>query len=443
MTEPRDTAGPGASIRTQIEHPEPWQRVIRVEIDRSHFDREYARLFKAARGRAERPGFRKGHVPAAMLEKEMGSELRAQTLEQVIPQAYRAALDAHGFHPVADPSVDQLSFEEGQPLSFTITVEVRPELEVSGWEDLELTAREPRAADADVDAVLARLQESRAVFERVPRPARVGDQLALDITPLGDDGQPVHERAVKGYEFEIGESGNIAAFDEGLAGAEAGDVRQIRVVYPEDHFNEQLRGTTVEYRCEILQVREKRVPEIDDAFAATLRPGETLLGLRAAVREDLRRQDEVEARRELEEQLLERLLERNDIPVPPSLVEQYLEAGLKELHERAEKAGRPVGAEEDARYRELTRPLAERMVRSVFLLDQVRRQAGLQVSEADVDARIDEVAREFGFDPEKYREYAAQGPERERLRRALEERRTFDWLLAKARVTRAAAPAQA
>jgi len=438
MTESREA--PEAPFRTEVERPEPWRRVIRVEVARAHFDGEYGRLLQAARKRAERPGFRRGHVPVALLEKEMGRELRAQAIEQVIPQAYQAALDAHGFHPVNDPQVGKLSLEEGQPLSFEITVEVRPEITVAGWEGLALEKREPAVRDADVDTVVARLREGRAERVRVDRGARAGDQVVLDITPLAEDGQPDHARAVKGYEFEVGEQGNIAAFDEGLAGAVAGDVKELTVAYPDDHFNEQLRGNTIRYRCEILQVREKRLPEVDDAFAASIKPGETLLGLRTAIREDLLRQDEQESRRELEEQLLDRLLERNEIPVPPSLVDQYVEAGLRDLHERNERARRANSEEEDARYRELSRPLAERVVRSIFLLEAVRRQAGIAVGEAEVEARIGEIAREYGFDPDKYREYAGQGPERERIARALEERRTFDFLLGHAAVTTVPAP---
>mgnify|MGYP001100327350 CR=1 FL=1 len=433
MTDPNEA--PAADFHTAVERPEPWQRVIKVEVARAHYDGEYGRLLQSARKRAERPGFRRGHVPVALLEKELGAQLRAQALEQMIPQAYRAALEEHAFFPVNDPRVDKVSLDEGQPLRFEITVEVRPEITITGWEGLPLERREPRVKDGDVDAVVARLREGRALRERVDRGARAGDLLALDITPLGDDGQPDHARRIKGYEFELGEAGNIADFEEALAGTMAGDVREVVVAYPADHFNEQLRGQTVRYLCEILQVLEKSLPAVDDAFAAAIKPGETLLSLRGAIRGDLLKQDAETSRRELEEQLLDRLLEKNAIPVPPSLVAQYLETGLRELHERNERAGRANAPEEDERYRELTRPLAERVVRSIFLLEAVRRQAGIAVTDADVDARIEEIAREHGFDPDKYRQYAAEGPERERIARALEERRTFDFLLGHAVMT--------
>jgi trigger factor len=141
----------------------------------------------------------------------------------------------------------------------------------------------------------------------------------------------------------------------------------------------------------------------------------------------------------MEDQLVDALLAVNDIPVPPSLTAQYLESGLKDLHTQNERHGRPNGSEEDARYRELTRPLAERIIRTIFLLEAVRRQEGLSVTEAEVDARIEEIAREYGFELEKYRAYADQGAERERISRTLEERRTFDFLISRAVVTEAPA----
>ncbi len=440
MTEPTDQNATPLAFNSTLEAPEPWRRVLKVEVARDPFEQAYARRLQAARKRAVRPGFRPGRVPVAVIEKELRDELRVQTVESVIERAYREAVAAHDLVPVNDPSVTNLRFEEsGQPVTFEIVFEVRPPLTIGGYDQLPLTRRAARVADADVDAVLRRLREAQAIPERVDRPAETGDEMQLDIVPLGADGQPEEERRVPEYVFTLGEPDNIKAFDEGLAGAKAGDTREVGVTYAADHGNERLRGTTVAYRVAVKEVRQKLMPELNDAFAERVKPGETLLGLRGAIRADLRRQDEEAARRELEEQLVDALLAANEIPVPPSLTEQYLEAGLKDLHTQNERHGRPNGPEEDARYRELTRPLAERIIRTIFLLEAVRRQEGLAVTEAEVDARIEEIAREYGFELEKYRAYADQGPERERIGRTLEERRAFDFLISRAVITEAPA----
>lgn len=440
MTERTDRTVAPLAFTSTLEAPEPWRRVLRVEVARELFDVEYARRLQSARKRAVRPGFRPGRVPVAAIEKELRDELRVQTVEAVIERAYREAITTHELVPVNDPSVTNFRFEEaGRPVTFEIVFEVRPPLTISGYDQLPLKRRAARVTDADVDGVVTRLRETQAIPERVDRPAATGDEMQLDIVPLGAGGEPEETRRVPEYAFTLGEPDNIKAFDEGLAGARAGDTRDVSVTYAADHGNEKLRGTTVTYRVAVKEVRQKLIPELNDAFAERVKPGETMLSLRGAIRADLLRQDEEAVRRELEQQLVEALLAANDIPVPPSLAEQYLEAGLKDLHTQNERHGRPNGPEEDGRYRELTRPLAERIIRTIFLLEAVRRQEGLAVTEADVDARIDEIAREYGFEPEKYRAYADQGPERERIGRTLEERRAFDFLISRAAISDAPA----
>jgi trigger factor len=128
------------------------------------------------------------------------------------------------------------------------------------------------------------LREAQAIPERVDRPAETGDEMQLDIVPLGADGQPEETRRVPEYVFSLGEPDNIKAFDEGLAGARSGDTREVRVAYAADHGNERLRGTTVAYRIAVKEVRQKLMPELNDAFAERVKPGETLC-LKALVRD--------------------------------------------------------------------------------------------------------------------------------------------------------------
>lgn len=433
MTEPT----PASPFTSSLEQPEPWQRVLKIAVAREHYDRHYDGLLQEARRSAVRPGFRKGKVPLAVVAKELAHELRAQALENLILAAYKAAVSEHDLVPVGEPEVGKLNLDDGQPLTFEVTIEVRPPLVVRDYEGLPLTRRAARVEDADVEAILQRLRENAAVYERVDREARTGDRVILDAAPLSPAGQVEAERQAKDYEFDLGARGNLEAFDAALGGARAGERRDVTVAYPEDHPNENVRGRTIVYRVDVKEVRAARLPEADDAFAATLKPGQTLLELRLAIRRDLERQEQEAIRRELEEQALDRLLERNEVPVPPSLVEKYLEAGLADLHEQNARRGHPDSAEEDARYRELTRPLAERVLKTMFLLEALREQEKLGVGPADVDERIAAIAAEYGFDPEKYREYANQGPERERIGRALEEKRAFDFLIERAQVTAA------
>lgn len=419
-------------FRIEVETPDACQRVFKVQIPRTEFDREYQnRLADAVRAHV-RPGFRKGKTPRSTVEKELGDRLRIDTFESLVPRAYRAAVVEHGVFPLTEPRLDNMTFEEGQDLAFDLTVEVRPDVVATDYQNLPVRERKPEVTDGEVDAIMARLRESRAWYERVDRPAADDDQVTVDVTPLGDDGAPLTERTIAQQRLSVGSEENLPAFNDGLRGVVAGDERTIAVTYPADYPNAEVAGRTVSFQCVVHEVRTKVLPELDDAFAAQLEEGQTLLELRMRVRERIREEAQRRAAAEMDEQVLQALVERHDVPVPPSMLDDYLRAGLDEMHQRNEQLGRANTAEEDAQYREAARPVAERVIKGLFLLESVRRQENLRADDAEVEDRIAVIAAENGFDLEKFRDYVRRGEERERIRREIEERKTYDFLLARA-----------
>ena len=351
-----------------------------------------------------------------------------------MPRAYRAAVVEHEIFPLTEPRLENMAFEDGQDLSFDLTVEVRPEVEARDYQNLPVRERAVEVKDSEVDEIVSRLRESRAWFEKVDRAAADGDQVTVDVIPLGDDGARLEERTIAKQQLLLGSQQNLPAFNDGLLGVEAGQERTVVVTYPDDYPNPEVKGRAVSFHCVVHEVRCKILPEVNDAFASQLEEGQTLLELRVRIRERITQEAERRAAAEMDEQLLAALVERHDVPVPPSMLEDYLRAGLDELHERNQQLGRENSDEEDAQYREAARPVAERVIRGLFLLESVRRQENIQADEAEVDDRIAVIAAENGFDLEKFRAYVDRGEERVRIRRELEERKTYDFLLSRAQI---------
>jgi len=426
-------------FQIQVEEPEDWKRVIKIEVSRAHFDQQYAQRLHHAAKHHVRPGFRKGKTPKQLVEREIGDRLRAETLEQIVPEAFKQAIVQYDLVPITDPVFENLVYEPDKPLSFHLVVEVRPKIIARDFNDLPVSQRAPEVKDADVDDVLERLRENRALFEQVDRPARVGDQIVVDLTPMGEDGQPDEARKAADQIMELGANTNFGAFNEAFAAARAGDQKQVQVTYPDDHHREELRGKTVTFRCEIKEVRQKILQELNDAFASSLQEGQTLLELRQAIRADLLREEQAQIDRELEEQIVDALIARNEISVPPSLVEEYLKSGLEELRARHARLGRTPSQEEDEQYRQVTRPVAERILKGMFIMEAIRRQEGISVTQEETEERIEQIARQHNLDVERYRQYATQGSERDRIVHGLEERKTFDFLLSRAKIQRAGA----
>ncbi len=425
-----DTAASPFTLSVQA--PESWKRVIGVEVDRTWFDGEYARNLGAARRSHARPGFRKGKVPLAMVEKDLGGEVRMETVEQVLPKAYRAAVLEHKLVPVADPELTDLKLEDQGPVRLELSVEVRPDVVARDYLELPLVKTEAKLADGAVDEALDGLREGRAVWEHVDRTAAPGDRLKTDIVPQAQDGEPDPAGPVQDYVFELGAEGNFAEFDTELTGAAAGDERRVTVTYPADYGNERVRGRTVAYLVTVKDVQARRLPELDDAFAAAMKEGQTLLELRLALRDELLAEETKRVEQLERERIVDLLIERNPVDPPPSLVEEYLAAGVNEMKQRSAYLGRPVTEQDEQRYRESGRSWAERSLKAILVLEAVRRQEEITVTPPEVEARIAAIAAENGFPADDYLAYVKQHHEDERIAQDLAEQKAFDFLRSRA-----------
>jgi len=427
-------------INTTIESPEPWQKVVKVEITRTTFDQAYARRLKKAVKSHQKRGFRKGRTPLAVVEKELGDMLRAETVENLVPKAWMSALLEHKLAAITDPELENLQFEEGNPLTFDLKVDVRPEVDAKDYEGLPVQKRAAEVTDDDVDQVVTRFQESRAEFVAVDRPAAEGDQILLDLEPENDpagDESPV----ITDQRFILGAENNLPAFNEQLAGCTADQDKEVSVAYPEDFPNENLRGRTMKFQCRVKEVAEKKIPAADDAFAAEVHEGKTMAELRDEIRAGLLKESARRIAREMDQQIKGELIARNEVPLPPSMVSRYLEAGMGDFRARAERMGYQPTAEDEQKYREASRTAAEKDLRGMLLLEAVRKQEEIKVSDEDVEERIVEIATENGFDVDRYREFVNSGDEKDRIGYDLAERRAYDFLLSRAEITEVAADA--
>ncbi len=432
MAENEQNAGPQGPIVTSVESPESWKRVVKIEISREFFDKEFtARLKKAVKSH-QKPGFRKGRTPKALVEKEMGDMLRTDTIEALVPKAWMNAVLEHKLNPITDPALENLEFAEEGPLKFDLVVEVRPEITVGDVDGMAIKRRKADVSDEDVADVLGRLQESRATFEKVERASQLDDQISLDLVPGAWEGQADGGKVIADQKFILGAESNMPAFNEELVGVSAGDEKDIVVVYPEDHPNESLKGQSITFTCQIKEVAAKMLPELNDELAGQVAEGKSLDELTAEIRVDLEKEAGKRVSQELDGQIQAELIRRHDVDLPPSMVDKYLESGLQEMHRRNAQIGRGNAADEDSEYLTAGRPHAEKALKGMLLIEAVRQQEEIKVTAEDVDERIEEIAVENGFEVEKYRDFVNSGDEKERLEFNLLERKTYDFLLSRA-----------
>ncbi len=431
---------PQPGIKTLIESPEPWQRLVKVEIERPVFDVAYAERLKKAVKSHLKPGFRKGKTPRAIVEKELGDALRVETIEDLVPKAWMTALLEHRLAAITDPVLENLNFDDGQPLTFDLKVEVRPEITVTGYESLPVQKRIAEVKLSEVDQVVERLRESRAAYEKVERPAAAADQILLDLTPL-EDAALTEAGTITDQTFILGGDNNLPAFNEQLLGCAAGEEKEIKVDYPADFPNDKLRGRTMTFHCVIKEIAAKVVPAADDAFAASIEEGKTMEELRDEIQRDLLKEAERRVQQEMDMQIRGELTVRNEVPLPPSMVKKFLDAGLEDYQAQQARIGKTMSEEQTREYLDAARPAAEKALKGMLLLEAVRKQEDIKVTPEDVEEKIKEIATENGFDIDRYREFVNSGEEKDRISYDLAERRTYDFLLSRAEVTEVPADA--
>jgi trigger factor len=283
------------------------------------------RIQQAARelGRQMRiPGFRKGKVPPPVVIRRLGRDaVLDEALRSSLGSWYADAIDGAGIAPVGEPDLDVPSGlpAEGEPLQFSIEIGVRPTAKLGQYKGLEVGRREAAVEDAQVDEEIERLRDRLATLETVERPADTGDHVVIDY--VGSvDGTEFEGGTGRDQLLELGSGRLIPGFEEQLVGASAGDERTVSVTFPEDYQATELAGKEAQFAVTVSEVKEKRLPEINDDFASEAAGFDTLQELRDDIGQRLRTIDERSLEREFEDAVIEAAVGEAEVEVPDKLV---------------------------------------------------------------------------------------------------------------------------
>ncbi len=389
--------------------------VDRVREAEQRAVRQYAR-------RARFPGFRPGKAPDAVVRKRFAQEIRQWALEEVIREGWEEAKTAESLQPIADPSVRNVRFAEGEPVEFELVVEVRPELALGRLGGFTLTRTVPPVTGAMVEEQLNRMREQRAswlpVEAETPKP---GEMVRVEVAPIeGGDVKPAQP-----YSLVLGGGQAIPALEEHIMTLSPGQTKDAEVRFPDDFPDEARRGQSRSVRITLHEVKRQALPALDDAFAKEVGDFETLDALRAAVREDLGRAAEREADAGVREELVRQLIEANGIEAPPSTVSRM-------LHSLLHAYGVPHEKEEQ--FAAEFRPLATQQVKRELTLSTIAERQQLRATEAEVDARVARIAESRGTTPKEVYSSLEQAKQLGELERSITEEKVFEYLLGQSTV---------
>ena len=398
------------------------------------------------------PGFRKGRIPLSVIKRQFGPAIQGEVVQEMVEELYREASEAEGIQPVSQASIDDINFEEGQPLVFKASVDVRREITVETYKGLKVTRPVFAVEDEHVDGRLRYKQEESATEQVVERAADLDDVVFADVEELDEGGSPVadhrsEDQSIRLFKTEDGKPTDLA---EQLIGVSAGESREVKITRPvqdahdhadcdhddheghdhddhdhEDH-DEGPKEETVMFRVTAKEIRERELPELDDELAQDVGGVETLDELKTQIRNEMEAQYDQAIRQRVEENLMDALIEGNPFEVPDSMVENYLD-GMIESYKQ-EQAGHDQGIDEDA-LREEGRDQAERGVKRFLLLDAVADQENIEVTDDDLDKHLEEMSQRHNIEGPRLRQILSRTEQLGQIESEIKTQKTFDFLI--------------
>jgi trigger factor len=378
---------------------------ITVEVPPDQFAKDLERAYRRIAQQIRVPGFRKGKVPRRIIDAQLGRDaVLDEFVHDTVPSYYAQAVRENELAPISEPDVSVEQAEEGKPLIFTATMEIRPRLTLDDYKGIVVPAPSTEVTDRDVDEFIDRLRERFAELETVAHPARRGDYVVADVRAY------VHDQEVEGLTladqlYEVGSEQIVPELDKELEGKRKGEIIKFNAKLPE-RFGERA-GQEVSFQVLVKEVKAKRLPAVDDDFAKSASEFDTLEELRADLRVTLKEAKEQEARAELRDLVLQELVSRVDVDLPDRLVDEEMERRVEQATERAQRAGMTLQQVLEAqgwdelRLRSDARAHAIRAIKADLVLEAVARQEGMTVTADELKSAIADLASGLGRDPKE------------------------------------------
>ena len=374
-------------MKSDVETLSPTRVKLTVEVPfeelQPSMDAAYGRIAKSVNV----PGFRKGKVPARIIEQRFGrGAVLEEAVNDALPKAYDEAIAANGIVPVGRPEIDVTELEDGQSLTFTAEVDVRPEFDLPDYSSLTVEVSNAVPSDEDVDAQLDSLRGRFATLNDVDRAAADGDLLLVDISGATAEGDAVEDLVGNALSYELGTDGMLPGFDDAVRGAAKDEVRTFEFT-PE---NGDWTGIPLTVTATVKAVRERELPALDDDFAQLASEFDTVDELRADVRTRLERVKRLEQGAEARDKVLTVLLDSVEIPLPENLIAAEVEAHFEDGHDS--------GDEHRAEVEQQTRE----SLKSQFMLDKVAEKEEVSVGETELSAWLLQQAPRYGMSPDAF-----------------------------------------
>jgi trigger factor len=392
------------------------KKILSIEVPEKDVVQELDNAYKTLKKNAKIKGFRPGKAPRSVLERYYKQDVHNDVTSKLLQDSFIAALKETELSIVGQPQLDPPSLDEKGPYKYEATVEVKPELGALDFKGLKLQKNLYEVSDEEIATQLKLLQKNLAKREPITeeRPVQEDDFVSIDYQGF-KDGQPfVETQKTKNFTMKVGAGSILKEFDEQIIGMQPGASREIQVKFPEDYFNDKLANHEITFQTTLNEIREEKLPEIDDEFAKQLGQYENLDAVKKAITDNLKQGYDKRVEHELNEQIFEALIAKTEFELPESMVEYELE-GIVEEAERSfayhNKSMEEAGLSKE-KLSEQYRGTAEKQVRRHLILGQIVDQEKLTLADGELEKGFEEIAASVNQPAEQIRSYYQQNSDK-------------------------------
>jgi trigger factor len=367
---------------------------LEITVPAAEVEQETERAVAEIQKKVRLPGFRPGKAPLSLVKTKFAADIRQEVLEKLVPRFFRAAVDKDGLHVVGQPDLKDVHFHEGADLHFKAEFEVAPEFDLGEYRGVTITYSEPEVTEGDLNERINQIRDSKAEFvNEEPRPLADGDYAAISLESLsGVDEKVAQDELV----LKIGDEATMPVFSENLRGASPDEKREFEVAYPEDYERKALAGRTVKFQATVKAVRRKELPDLNDEFAKDLGDFKTLDELKETIHKSILREREHRAQEDAKHQLLEKLVDTHDFPVPDSYVDRQIQINVEnQIRSLAAQGVDTSNLKLDwHKLRDSQKDRATRDVKASLLLDKIAEREAIGATQEEVDREVQRIARQ-------------------------------------------------
>ena len=422
-------------MSVQVEKLEKNMAKLTVEVPAEEVEKALQAAYMKEKNKISIPGFRKGKVPRAMIEKMYGAAVFYEEAANILIQDnYAAAMEESKEDIVSRPTIDIVQIESGKPFIFTAEVAVRPEVTLGKYKGVQVTKIDTTVTDEEVEAALEKEQQKNSRTVTVTdRPVANGDTAVIDFEGFVD-GVAFEGGKGENHPLEIGSHSFIVTFEDQLVGHNAGDEVEVNVTFPEKYQAADLAGKPAVFKVKINEIKTKELPELNDEFASEVSEFDTLAEYKEDLRKHLEVEKENEAKRTKEDEAIKKIIDKSTMEIPEAMIDTQCENMVNEFAQRIAQSG--LSMEQYMQFsgmtidglKEQVRPEAETRIKSSLVLEQIAKEENIEVSEDEINAEVEKMAAQYGMEADKLKEYLGDA-EKESIKRDLSVTKAVDLIM--------------